>query len=99
MSCVATGIVLLGAAAFGKAAGMAAAVRPATLANHPPTLGAAIQNDGTTALPAGCGEGLGSTDRGCLAAGPAFVISWTTNLWSGDRLDEITVKRAPLFEH
>jgi hypothetical protein len=77
---------------------MAAALRPATLANHPPTLGTANQEDGATALPVGCGEGPGSVDRGRLAA-DAFAISWITNSWRGDRLVEVTVERAPLFEH
>lgn len=87
-------------AAISGVAGMTLALRPVIFASHPPTFGPASRKDGATASrAAGCGkEGADSAD-GPVAAGAAFLISLTTNLWSGDRLDEVTVKRAPLFEH
>jgi hypothetical protein len=85
---------------MGAFEGMTSALRPTIRANQRLTLGAASLKDGATAWSAGCSEeGAGSGEEGRAAPGTAFLISWTTNLWRGDRLDDMTLNRAPLIEH
>jgi hypothetical protein len=87
-------------AALGAAAVMALALRPVIFASHPPTFGPATRGDGAAALrTASRGKAGADSGEGPVDADAALLSSFTTNLWAGDRLDEVTVKRAPLFEH
>ena len=74
-------------------------MRPMIRANQPPTLGAASAKDGAAAWNAGCETESGPASEEQLVSGAAFLIFWITNLWRGDRRDDITLKRAPLIEH
>ncbi len=75
-------------------------LRPAIRANHPTIYEAGSGKDGKTASGGtACGEAGDDSIGGRVAAEAAFVISLITNLWSGDRREQVTVNRAPLFEH
>src|ERR1700729_2767320 len=86
--------------AVGGFEGTTSDLSPTIRANQPPTLGAASGTGGAPAsCPGCCEEENGSASAGRLAPSVALLIFWITNLWSGDRLDDMTLNRAPLFAH
>jgi hypothetical protein len=65
---------------------------PTIRASHRPTLGAGSVKDGATASIAGwCVAEGGSAAGERVASGAAFSIFWITNLWRGERRDDMTL--------
>jgi len=75
-------------------------LRAAIRANNLPIFVAGNREDAaTTSGSTACGKVEHDSLGERAAVGATFLISLTMNLWSGDRREEVTVNRAPLFEH
>jgi hypothetical protein len=84
----------------GGVAGLLTDFRPVSRDSQPPALGAASGKERAAVSTGGCcATDSDSAWIGRPASGTAFVIFWITNLWRGDRRDDMTLKRAPLVEH
>jgi hypothetical protein len=104
MLCAATGGLVPTCGSFdtldGRIAGSLTTFRPVSLEIQPRPLGSARAiGSGAVSIAGCCVADTESRSAVDGASGAGLVIFWITNLWRGERLDDMTLNRAPLIEH
>src|SRR5580693_993597 len=83
-----------------EVAGLLTAFRPVSRESQPPNFGPPRDIRSGAVSSAGCCATASELSAAVVCPSDAdVVICWITNLWRGERRDDMTLNRAPLIEH